>query len=144
MSEEQNQNQPPQPLTPYDFLKTVPGAPSVAEIESFKMQAPGGRMKVFSPDGNTKRVFIVRAISGLEMETVNKQMSQSSSNPELDMQIACCMKCVVWTNTTQDGMTDDLYWRRSTAGLAVSVFHVITKLSDFKDPTELEILSADL
>jgi hypothetical protein len=141
MPEETKQQQP---LTPYDFLKTVSGAPSPAEIESFKTQAPGGRMRIFSPDGSAKRVYIVRAISGLEMESINKQIPENASNPELEMQIAACVKATVWTNTTQDGMTDELYWRRATAGLAITMFRLISKLSDFLDPELLETLSADL
>lgn len=144
MPEEPNQPQPPQPLTPYDFLKTIPGAPSPNEIEAFKAQAPAGRMKLFTTDGTGKRVFIIRAISGLEMETINRQIPEGSTNQVLDMQIGACVKCVVWTNTTQDGLTDELYWRRTTAGLAPTVFMAISKLSDFNDPESLEILSADL
>lgn len=131
-------------LSPLDFLKTIPGAPSASEIEAYKIQAPGGRVRMFAPDGGAKRVFILRALSGLELETINKQIPENASNAVLEMQILSCSKAVIWTNTTQDGLTDELYWRRSPAGLAPTVFMNISNLSDFKDPEEVERLSADL
>ena len=97
-----------------------------------------------TPDGGPKRIFIIRALSGLEMEALSKAIPENSSNRELEMQIHSCVKATIWTNTTQDGQTDDLYFRRTTAGLATSMFQLISKMSDFLDPESLEMLSADL
>lgn len=144
MTNEPNAPLTPAPVTPLEFLKTVPGAPSAAEIEAYKAQAPGGRMRMFAPDNTAKRVFLVRAVSGLEMESLSKQIPENASNPEVEMQIATCVKAVVWTNLTQDGLTDELFWRRSTAGLAPTVFRLVMQLSDFIDPETVEMLSAEL
>jgi len=126
-----------------DFLKTIQGSPSANEIENYKSQAPGGRVKVFTPDG-AKRVFVIRALSGLEMETISKQIPANAENRELEMQIHSCARATIWTNTTQDGQVDDLYFKRAPAGLATSMFTLVSRMSDFMDPETLEMLSADL
>lgn len=132
------------PVSPMDFLSKVPGAPTKNDVEAWKMQAPAGRIKLFTPDGTAKRVFILRALSGLEMESISKAIPAGSTNPDLEMQIGSCVKAVVWTNTTQDGQVDDMYFRKNPAGLAVSMFSLISKISDFIDPETLETFSADL
>ena len=53
-------------ITPFEFLQTFPEAPSLEQIEQWKQQAPGARLRIWhSTDG--KRVYVLRAIGGQEL-----------------------------------------------------------------------------
>ena len=53
-------------ITPFEFLQQFPEAPSVEQIEQWKQQAPGARLRIWhSSDG--KRVYVLRAIGGQEL-----------------------------------------------------------------------------
>jgi hypothetical protein len=133
----------PKPKTPMEFLAEIPGAPTANEVDAWRMSVPGGKMRVFTPDSG-KRVFVLRALSGLEMEAISKSIPQNASNAELEMQIHCCVKAILWTNVTRDGQVDEMFFRKSPAGLASSMFGLVSRLSDFIDPESLEMMSAEL
>lgn len=132
-------------LTPQEFLASLPGAPTVDQIAAWKVQAPNNRLEVFSPEG--KRAFILRGLTGLEFTQIQKQlqnMATQVSDPDLEMQIAAVVKAVVWTNVGQNGRLTDVILRTGTAGLPSTLFTKVTKLSDFMDPQQIELLSAEL
>jgi DNA-binding NarL/FixJ family response regulator len=130
------------PMTPAEFLASLPDAPSSDLISQWKAQAPNGRIKVFTPDG--KRAYILRGLSGLEMGQVQQNIPKNSTNPELDVQISSVVKAVLWTNTTQGNRLQDVTLRAASAGLPLTLFTLVSELSDFFDPARLEVMSGDL
>jgi hypothetical protein len=129
---------------PYDFLATIKGAPSRASIESLKSQTPNNRLRVFSPEG--KRVYIVRGISALELNKLQNQVSEKT-NPEKaeqELHIAIAAACVVWTNQSESGRLTEVELRAGSAGLPVSLFELVSWLSDFIAPEAFGALSAEL
>jgi len=60
---------------PYEFLATLPEAPTRQMVDSWKAQAPNHRIRIFAPDG--KRVFIVRAIGGYELQKLQAALPQN-------------------------------------------------------------------
>jgi hypothetical protein len=132
-------------MTPQEFLATLPGAPTADQIAAWKQQAPNNRLEIFTPDG--KRAFIIRGLTGLELTGIQKQiqsMATAVSDPDLEMQIASVVKAVVWTNIGTAGRLTDVILRNGTAGLPSTLFAKVTKLSDFMDPQQIEMLSAEL
>lgn len=129
---------------PYDFLKTIPGAPSEEKIKEWKAQTPNQRIRVFSPD--TKRVFLVRGISALELNNIQPKIptNVSPEKAEQELYAMVASQCVVWTNAnaTQKLSLDDL--RTGSAGLPSTLFQLIQYLSDFVEPEALNVLSAEL
>lgn len=139
MSETEVRNEQPQPVDPYEFLAQFPNAPSRQYLEGVKKEAPGGKLRIFSPDG--KRVFILRGISGLELARLQAEVPKNSSNPEWDLQLKACATCIVWSNL---GPLDEMALRAGPAGLPDSLWMLIQALSDFYDPVQLTTFSADL
>src|SRR5258708_5570149 len=132
-------------MTPQEFLASLPGAPTADQIAAWKSQAPNGRLEMFTPDG--KRAFILRGLNGLELTKIQKQiqgMATPVSDPDLEMQIASVVQAVVWTNVGQNGRLNDVILRTGSAGLPSTLFAKVTKLSDFMDPQQIEMLSAEL
>jgi len=132
-------------MTPQEFLASLAGAPTADQIAAWKAQAPNNRLEVFTPDG--KRAFIIRGLTGLELTMIQKQvqtMATAVSDPDLETQIAAVVKAVVWTNVGQNGKLTDVVLRTGTAGLPSTLFAKVTKLSDFMDPQQIELLSAEL
>jgi len=131
-------------MTPQEFLAAIPGSPTPDQIAAWKAQAPNNRLELFSPDG--KRAFIQRGLTGLEFTQIQKNlqgMATPVADPELEMQIAAVVKSVVWTNVAGGRLTDTAL-RTGTAGLPSTLFAKVTKLSDFMDPQQIELLSAEL
>lgn len=133
------QTQAPQPVDPLEFLQQFPGAPSRQHLENLKKEVPGGKLRIFSPDG--KRVFILRGISGLEMAKLQAEVPKNSSNPEWDLQLKACAACIVWSSL---GHLDEMALRAGPAGLPDSLWALIQSLSDFYDPVQLATFSAEL
>jgi hypothetical protein len=132
-----------QPQTPADFLSALPNAPSKVRIEEWKTSVPGNRVKLFvTSDG--KQAFILRGLSGLEMSKINAKAQPNADNPEYELALAACELAVLWTNTTRDGKIDDLALRKGPAGIPGSLFKLISELSGFYEPQELQVLSGDL
>jgi hypothetical protein len=132
-------------MTPQEFLASLAGAPTADQITSWKQQAPNQRIEVFSPDG--KRAYIVRGLTGLEFSQIQKQVQQmatATADPDLELQIAAVTKATVWTNAGQNGKLNDISLRTGSAGLPSTLFNKVTKLSDFMDPQQIEMLSAEL
>jgi hypothetical protein len=131
-------------MTPQEFLASLAGAPTADQISVWKLQAPNNRIEVFTPDG--KRAFILRGLTGLELTQIQKQIQQiqGASDPDLEMQIASVVKATVWTNVGQNGKLSDIILRTGSAGLPSTLFAKVTKLSDFMDPQQIEMLSAEL
>lgn len=131
-------------ITPQEFLAGLVGSPTADQIATWKQQAPNNRLEVFSPDG--KRAFILRGLTGLELTQIQKQIQQiqGASDPDLEMQVASVVKATVWTNAGQNGKLTDVILRTGSAGLPSTLFTKVTKLSDFMDPQQIEMLSAEL
>jgi hypothetical protein len=93
---------------PYEFLATVTGAPSKAQIEAWKAQTPNGRIRVFSPDG-AKRVFLVRAVGGMELQRLQAQLPENltPAKAEQEIQYLVSAACVLWTNNTNGRLSPD-------------------------------------
>lgn len=127
--------------SPYDFLESIEGAPTKAQIENWKTQAPGGKIRLFTPDG--KRVFILRAISGFELADVQKQIPVNASDPEREMKYKICAKATIWTNITNNNLLDEMSINQAPAGLPETLHTLIATLSDFFDPDKLNTFSAD-
>src|SRR5271170_7949725 len=132
-------------MTPQEFLASLPGDPTADQVAGWKAQAPNQRIEIFSPEG--KRAFIVRGLTGLEFTQIQKQIQQmatATADPDLEMQIAAVVKATVWTNVGQNGKLTDVTLRTGSAGLPSTLFAKVTKLSDFMDPQQIEMLSAEL
>jgi hypothetical protein len=126
--------------TPFEKLrKSTVGFPSDAKISAWKAQAPGGRLKVFSPDG--VRVFILRGLSGLELASIHNNVPKNASNPDAEVQIAAAAKCTLFTSA---GPLTEEALRTGPAGLSESLFAFVQNLSDFYDPVQLFNLSMEL
>lgn len=138
-------------VDPYEYLGTFPGAPTKDTVESYKAQAPNGAIRIFAPG---KRVYLVRGISGLELQAVQSQIPENfgaglqpeakAAKVEGEVALAVASKCVVWTSTTRDGKLTVEQLRGGSAGLPSTLFSLITYMSDFLDPEALQILSAEL
>jgi|SRR5208282_2805848 len=133
-------------MSPQEFLASLPGAPTPDQIANWKAQAPANRIELFAmPDG--KRAFIMRGLTGLELTQIQKQiqsMATPAADPDLEMQIASVVKATLWTNVGTNGKLSDTVLRTGTAGLPSTLFAKVTKLSDFMDPQQIEMLSAEL
>ena len=149
MNSQQNPNAPPPTAadqsaapeeTAFDKLrKSTVGFPSDAKISGWKAQAPGGRLKVFSPDG--ARVFILRGLSGLELSSIHNNIPKNASNPDSEVQIASVAKCTLFTSA---GPLTEEALRTGPAGLPESLFAIVQNLSDFYDPVQLFNFSMEL
>lgn len=138
-------------VDPYDYLAKFPNAPSKTVIETAKAQAPNGTVRIFAPG---KRVYLVRGISGIELQQVQSQipdnlgagLSPEARGAKVEGEVALhvASKCVVWTSTTSDGKLTIEQLRFGSAGLPSTLFQLITYLSDFLDPETLQTLSAEL
>lgn len=132
-------------MTPQAFLASLPGSPTAEQIAVWKSQAPNNRIEVFSPDG--KRAYIIRGLTGMELTGIQKSlanMATAISDPDLELQILSVVKAVVWTNSGVNGRLTDTVLRTGTAGLPSTLFSKVTKLSDFMEPQQIEMLSAEL
>ncbi len=136
---------------PFEYLQTFPHAPTKATVEIWKQQAPNGVVRIFAAG---KRAYLVRGISGLELQSVQSQIPDNLGaglNPEAraakvegEVALLVSSKCVVWTSTTQDGKLTVEQLRGGSAGLPSTLFNLITYLSDFLDPEALQVMSAEL
>jgi len=138
-------------VDPYDYLATFPNAPSKAQVESWKSQAPNGIIRIFAPG---RRVYLVRGISGLELSGVqnsipanlgadlNPEARAAKIEQEISLQVAA--KCTVWTSASADGKLSADQLRGGSAGLPSTLFNLVTWLSDFVDPEAFQLMSAEL
>jgi hypothetical protein len=132
-------------LTPQEFLATLPGSPTPEQIETWKSQSPNGRVKVLTLDGKT--AFIIRGLNGLELSQIQKgiqQMATPTADPDLETQIACDVKATLWTNASPTGKLTDVILRTGPAGRPSTLFTVVTELSEFTNPQQVDAMSADL
>jgi len=128
-------------MDPIDFLASI-GGPSLDQINFIKQQSPNKRARVFTPD--SKRAFVVRAIGGLELAQIRKNIPQNSTNPDEDTAIAAAVLCTVWTNVTSEKRLNETLLRTGAAGLPSSLWMLITMLSDYTDPQDFAVCSAEL
>lgn len=147
MSEETKQPAEPveenkQYQDPQVFLKTIPDAPSQEQIKAWKLEVPGGRVRLFTPDG--RRVFLLRALSGIELAELTKKVPPNASNPEEEMKVLVAARCTLWTNLTHNHLLDEISLRQGTAGLPETLYLIVSELSDYFDPIRLQTFSADL
>lgn len=131
-------------LSPYDLIASK-GGPSKDTILAWKTQTPNGKLKVFTPDGG-KRLFIMRAVSSLEMSLLSRQIPKNTEpeqrNSDLEMLVAA--KCIVWTNITPTGKVQPDELKAGSAGLSSTLFNFIAWMSDYVDPSAFEVISSDL
>lgn len=129
---------------PYEFLATFRGAPSKAHLEALKASTPNGRLRLFYPD--TKRVFILRGLSGLELANLQKQIpaNMAPANQEQELQFHVGSLATVWSSATPTGKVTAEELRTGSAGLPSSIFQIVSWLSDFMEPQVLEALSVEL
>lgn len=137
----------PEVKTPtiYDFLSNFPGAPDEAQIKAWNQMVPGGSVRVFTmPDG--KRVFVLRAITAIELAAIQAEVSKLSSQEKqiFELQIAVAQKCTLWTSINPTGKLTDADLRVSGAGTAPTLHAVVWDKSDFIDPQVLDSLIVDL
>lgn len=138
-------------MDPYEYLATFPTAPSKATVEVYKAQAPNGTVRIFALG---KRVYLVRGISGLELQQVQAQIPSNlgaglspelaAAKSEAEVALHVSSKCVCWTSASQDGKLTVEQLRFGSAGLPSTLFNLITYLSDFIDPEALQLMSAEL
>jgi hypothetical protein len=134
-----------EPKTPYDLLaERYPSAPNKSQIESYKTQVPGHRIRLFElPDG--RRAVILRAIAPLELAGIQAEASKFDVAKQLfELQVAVASKCTIWCSFTSSGKLTDSDIRNSGAGLAVTLHAVVWDLSDYIDPAAIDTLSIDL
>ena len=139
-------------MDPWDFLLTFPNAPTKATVEAWKKQAPNGIIRLFAP-GNGKRVYLVRGISGTELKGIQSQIPDNlganlapearAAKVEGELSVLVASKCVVWTNTVDGKLTKEQL-ELGSAGLPSTLFNIIMYLSDFLDPSSLELMSVEL
>lgn len=145
-NEQQTPAEPQKGLNPYDFIARFPGAPDKAKIDSWKQQVPGGRIKL-KVSGDEKRVYIMRAISGLELGKLTQQilqqaLPQEKLASELTSLVVCT--CCLWTNASPTGQLTDQMLKASGSGLADTLHAVLSELSDYETPETIERLSVEL
>lgn len=132
---------------PYEFLASIPNAPSKIVIEDWKSRTPNRQLKVFTPDKG-KRVYIVRAVGALELQKLQEALPSNTpdSRREYELQFSVATACCVWTNagTASGNRLADQDLKGGAAGLPVTLYQLVSWLSDFVDPEALGFLSADL
>lgn len=138
-------------MDPYEYLATFANAPSKATIEAWKTQAPNSVIRIFAPG---RRVYLVRGISGHELQVVQQQIPDNlgaglapearAAKMESEVALHVASKCVVWTSTTTDGKLTTETLRAGSAGLPGTLFNLISYLSDFIDPETIQVMSAEL
>lgn len=130
------------PKTPAQLLASIPGAPSAAQLDSWKAAVPNHRIRLFTPD--LKRVYIIRGLSGLEVSVIQKSIPQNTTERDIDFQLGACEKAVLWTNTTSSHTLSAMELKAGTAGLPASLFEIVSELSDYFPPEQIAMLSGDL
>ena len=132
-------------ITPFEFLQQFPEAPSVEQIEQWKQQAPGARLRIWhSSDG--KRVYVLRAIGGQELGQLQASLPPNipPEKVQAEVQILMAIRCCVWTSSTIDHNLSDLALKGAGAGLPQTLQEIIYQLSDYMDPMDINRFSADL
>lgn len=138
-------------LDPYDYLATFPNAPSRANVEAFKAQAPNGVIRILAL---ASRVYLVRGIGGLELASIQSGIPENLGaglNPEAraakieaEISLHVAARCTVWASTSPNGTLSVEGLRMGSAGLPSTLFGLVTWLSDFVDPEAFQIMSAEL
>lgn len=135
----------PKAQSPQEFLATLPNAPTPAQIREWKMQVPGGRIRMFVPPGSEgKRAYIVRAISGLELAELYKSMPQNIQNTEIEIQLKVAVLCTLWSSEKGTLPYSEIELKSGPAGTVDALYQIINNLSDFYEPMQLLSYSADL
>lgn len=139
-------------MDPMDFLLKFTGAPTKPVVESWKIQAPNGVVRIYAP--SNKRAYIVRGISGTELQRIQGQIpenlganllpEQRAAKLENELQLLVAAHCTLWASTTTDHKLTTEALRTGSAGLPGTLFNLISYLSDFVDPEAFQLLSAEL
>jgi len=132
------------PVSPSQLLASIPGAPSAPQIEAWKAAVPNNRIELFTPD--FKRIYIMRAVSGLEASNIRKAIPPNTDEvtAQQDLELGMCVKAVLWTNTTANNSLTVNDLRASAAGLPSSMFELVALLSDYFPPAQLSMLHGSL
>lgn len=135
---------PQQPKTPFEYLALFPGAPTPAQIDSYRQAVPGGRLRLLPmPDG--KRLFLLRGFTAIEMQQFQAEAAKVAPEKQLyTLQVAAAARCTLWTSFVKSGKLTASDLEASGAGLASTLYTAIADLSDFTDPEVLDQLYIDL
>lgn len=123
---------------------TIPGAPSPQQIDEWKAGVPGHRVKLFLVPPLGKHVFILRALSGIEMKRIAKSIPENSDNVEREIILQAVSAAVLWTNMTADKKIDPLILEAGPAGLPDSLMVIVNELNQFHDPQIIHANTGDL
>src|ERR1019366_3467266 len=131
-------------VSPLEQLRAAtPAFPNDARLASWKSTAPGGRIKLFCPDG--KRGFFLRAVSGMELSKIQSEIIANAKNPDYEVQVATVTLCTLCCNVgAAQRRIDDGMVGSGPAGLPESLWAVIQTLSDFYEPVQLYNFSMEL
>jgi hypothetical protein len=131
-------------IDPYTILAQLPNAPTKEQVESIKLQAPNGRVRFYCPDG--RRAYLLRGLNGLEWERIQKNilpnLEEDKKQEEFVQQVDLLGCFYASTSKTGRFVAEEL--KTSGAGLPATLFTIVSALSDFQDPVQIEALSADL
>jgi hypothetical protein len=136
----------PAPESPMDtFRKLFPNAPNAQAVNLLKEQVPNGRLQIFI-SSDQKRGYIMRGITGIELRGIqeDKLKTVAPERQEAEGQIEVAAKCCVWTSATKNNKLSEMDLKSSGAGLADSLFSLVTILSDYNTPEMLMGLSAEI
>lgn len=133
-----------QPQTGQEFLATLNGAPTQAQLDSWKKEVPNGALRGFSPDG--KRCYILRGITGQEMRNIQGVIPESLGPEagEAEFKLNAVSLACMWTSTTRSGKLEPNVLRSGTAGLPDTLFAIVENLSDYFAPVQIMNLSFEL
>jgi len=145
MSDQTSEQQPQPQITPFEFLQSFPDAPSLEQIDQWKQQAPGARLRIWhSTDG--KRVYVLRGVGGQELGHLQAGIPPNIPPEKVpaEAQARLAILCCVWTSSTLDHKLSDLVLKGAGAGLPQTLQEIIYQLSDYMDPMDINRFSADL
>jgi hypothetical protein len=144
MSETTHSEEHKEPQTPFDYMALFPGAPTPHDIESYRKQVPGGRLRLL-PLKDGKRLFLLRGFTALELLGVQTEAAKLSPEKQVAyLQVTISVRCTIWTSIVTSGKLTVQDLENSGAGLASTLYHTIMDLSDYNDPQVLEQLFVDL
>ena len=132
-------------ITPFEFLQKFAGAPSQEQINEWKQQAPGARIRLFHSSDGT-RIYLLRGIGGQELAQLQASLPPNIAPEKVptEVQNLIAIRCCVWTNSTIENKLSDLALKGAGAGLPQTLQEIIYQLSDYMDPATIDRFSADL
>lgn len=132
-----------EPQTPFDLLALFPDAPTPAQIDIYRQQVPGARLRLL-PMKDGRRLFLLRGFTAIELQRVQQEATKVAPEKQLyQLQVLMASMCTLWTSISKSGRLTEVELNSSGAGLAATLYHAIMDLSDYNDPEVLEQLFVD-